>query len=143
VVEQLQTSASGGGETFASFSNFDIRPWIGTLANRRSHEVGCYHCAWPLSITIKNRLFDDITGELSRIYRRLLSDALADAERLQAYVYLTSRVFASTPPPSSTPVLSSLGVADRFLRHSFRSEWELTDYWLADTMLTGEIKAFM
>jgi hypothetical protein len=143
VVEQLQTAAGVDGETFASFSNFDIRPWIGTSATGRSHEVGCYHCAWPLSITIKNRSFDDISGELSRKYKSLLSDALADTERLQAYAYLAGRAFASTPPPSSTPVLSSLGVVDRFLRHSFGSEWELTEYWLADTMLTAEIEAFM
>jgi hypothetical protein len=57
------------------------------------------------------------------------------------------------PPPSSIPLLSSVGVLDKYLGREFgepergpgrgRGRWLIEDVWIAMTMLSAEIVAWL
>lgn len=49
---------------------------------------------------------------------------------------------AGAVPPSSTPSLSSMGVVEELLAREY-GDWELTDFWISSTMLTGDIQMYL
>jgi hypothetical protein len=45
-------------------------------------------------------------------------------------------------PLGKTPYLSSMSFVDDFLAHRY-SNWELGDFWVSSTMLTGDFQMYL
>lgn len=140
-VSEIQAAAGETGTTYASFTNYDLRPYFPASFNPRRQPISCYHVGAPLRVTPEGKSFDDISKEIRETYMTQCQPE--NILVFPAIGKMALQLFASGPPPSSTPVLSSLGIVDRFLSHSFGPHWEVDNIWVADSMLSAEIEAFL
>jgi hypothetical protein len=140
-VSQIQAASREDGTTYTSFTNYDLRQYFPASFEPRSQPVSCYHGAVPLRIELGSKSFDEVSAAIKKSYMAEFQPN--NIGTLPAMAGMLPPAFAKGPPPSSTPVLSSLGVVDQFLSHSFGPHWEVENIWVADTMLSAEIEAFL
>ncbi|KAJ2971816.1 hypothetical protein NQ176_g7512 [Zarea fungicola] len=140
-VAKLQAAAGQVGKVYSSFSNYDLRSVFPSSFEPRHQPISCYHTGLPLAVTPEGKSFDAISSEIRSVYKTALS--VETAASFPAVSKLAIDAFSAGLPPSSTPVLSSIGVLERFMGHSFGSEWEIEDFWMADCMLSAEVEMFL
>ncbi|KAI0159188.1 hypothetical protein BJ166DRAFT_626342 [Pestalotiopsis sp. NC0098] len=97
-----------------------------------------YYFAMPFDVDYETTpSFEKLARHNSTYLASALTPGSGDLEMIPACLDLIVGATASEskPPPSSAPVLSSLGIIDNYLR-SQHGAWEVTDFWLADTTTT-------
>ncbi|KAK6085536.1 hypothetical protein SCUP234_01756 [Seiridium cupressi] len=77
--------------------------------------------------------FENLAKFKSSYFRTTLAPDSGDFEMLPAYIDMSvGGAKADAPPPSSAPVLSSMGLVDRYLGTK-HGRWTVDDFWIADT----------
>jgi hypothetical protein len=141
-VLKIQAATGEPGTTYTSFVNYDLRKYFPATFDPRSQPISCYHSGTPLQVKPEGKSFDQISNALRETYQTEFISI--NVRSLPTMVDMMLPTFASGgPPPSSTPVLSSLGIVEQFLGHSFGPHWKVDDVWVADIMMSAEIEAFL
>ncbi|KAK7420762.1 hypothetical protein QQX98_002566 [Neonectria punicea] len=141
-VREIQASAGEDGRTFTTFTNFDLRRWFPKSFDAARIFAGPYHIALPFSVDMDNKTFKDIAQDLTKEYKNPMEFADGDVNFIPSVITACEEIFKAGPAPSSTPILSSMGVIDNYLKRQ-QGDWRIEDYWLADTMLSAEIQSFL
>ncbi|KAL2810318.1 hypothetical protein BJX63DRAFT_434366 [Aspergillus granulosus] len=129
------------GKTWCSISNFDLRPYFPAGFDSNEQVVACYHTGLPVTVVPEESTFHEIAMRLKEFYTGGIHHMRG---ALPSYAKALGDIFAQGIPPSSTPVVSSLGVLDNYLRKSFgKNSIQIKDVWIADTMRSAEVEAFL
>lgn len=113
----------------------------------RKDFVAPYYFAMPYDIAYDDDAassFDELARYNRAYFKSALTPESGDLEMIPAYLDLfVGATEAEKPPvPSSAPVLSSLGVVDKYLQ-AVHGPWQITDFWLADTTTTEMSLVFL
>lgn len=111
----------------------------------RSAFAAPYYFAMPFDVDYETPpSFDKLARHSSAYFASALSPGSGDLEMIPAYLdlFVGATASESKPPPSSAPILSSLGVVDKYL-WSRHGAWEIADFWLADTTTTEMSLVFL
>ncbi|KAL5334684.1 hypothetical protein BJX70DRAFT_402317 [Aspergillus crustosus] len=120
---------------------FVLRPHFPSGFSSREQLVACYHTGLPVTITPKGQSFDEVALKLREFYR---SGIKHSKDALPNFGQVLGDIFSQGIPPSSTPVVSSLGINDNYLQKSFASgSIRIKDVRIADPMRSAEIQAFL
>ncbi|KAK6192930.1 putative secondary metabolism biosynthetic enzyme [Pestalotiopsis sp. IQ-011] len=125
----------------------NLRPHFSSSASfdPRSAFAAPYYFAMPFDVDYEtSSSFDKLARHSSAYFHSALAPGSGDLEMIPAYLDLLVGATASEskPPPSSAPILSSLGVVDNYLR-SRPGTWEIAGFWLADTTTTEMSLVFL
>ncbi|KPM43912.1 hypothetical protein AK830_g2614 [Neonectria ditissima] len=141
-VREIQAAAGEDGSAFTTFTNFDLRRWFPESFDAAGIFAGPYHIALPVSVDLDGKEFVEIARDLSKNYKDPMAFAQGDLNFIPPTIAACEEIFKMGPAPSSTPVLSSMGVIDNYLKRN-QGDWKICEYWLADTMLSAEIQSFL
>lgn len=124
----------------------NLRPHFASSSfDPRSVFAAPYYFAMPFDVDYETTpSFDKLARHNSAYFASALAPGSGDLEMIPACLDLIVGATASEskPPPSSAPVLSSLGIVDKYLRSRYGA-WEVTDFWLADTTTTEMSLVFL
>lgn len=130
---------------YTSWCVFDLRPYCQPPYDSASYPVASYHGGILASIAPSSFLPNAL--ELQSIYKRSWHPSQSDLLATLSHITETMAPMMSQPPPSnipppSEPVLSSLGVVDRYIhsRYGDKVEVEVKDFWLAVETLTRQVE---
>ncbi|KAL1869973.1 hypothetical protein VTK73DRAFT_2894 [Phialemonium thermophilum] len=141
---KIQRRALGdqAGTNWSSFTNFDLRRYFPGDFDPRQNVVSTYSTGFPFNVERPMELgFDALAKHLHHAYQTALDDE--KLRGLFAYPKPLLEFFAKHTAPSSTPVLSSIGIVERFLHREYGSEWVVDDVWIGNSMLSPEIETFL
>jgi hypothetical protein len=140
---KIQAAAGEVGTSFASVASFDLRPYFPEWFDPRSQPVSQYGMAPPILVEPKHKSFDEIAKEIRDKYKTEVSPVGERASVMFAGTEIAGPMMASEAPSSTTPVTSSLGVIEKFLKRVHGQHWELIDVWVGDSMLTPDTLNFL
>ncbi|MCJ1268528.1 hypothetical protein MMC22_008416 [Lobaria immixta] len=143
-VQKIQSSAGEEGTSYTQFTTIDLRRWFPPPFSAYQHSVGSLQTALPFATDLsKDSNFETISQSLQNQYKAPFVFANDDFSFLGPYMAISKQILESGgAPPSSTPYLSSMGVVDDFLACRY-GDWELRDYWVSSTMLTGDFQMYL
>ncbi|KAI1151389.1 hypothetical protein F4825DRAFT_477082 [Nemania diffusa] len=139
----IQSAAGEKGTSFAQFTTIDLRRWFPPHFRPREDSIGSLQTALPFAIDLdRDNTFEALSGTLHAHYKDPFAFADHDFNYLTPYMAASKQFLeAGGVPPSSTPSLSSMGKIGDFLADRY-GDWELTDFWISSTMLTGDFQMY-
>jgi hypothetical protein len=141
--KSIQMEAGEIGNGFCSFTNFDVRPYFPESFDPRANPVACYSSGILAPVPAEASSFDEISAVLKQFYSELRANMSENMRLLPATIAVLSEAFKLGPPPGSVPIVSSIGILDKFLGRSFGSSWEIEDIWVTVTLMSAEIEAYL
>lgn len=100
------------------YTSIHIYNWRNRIQSQHQRcRAGLYCGAFPMAVTSpSSRSFADISNQMKKLYERTNADQEMSKVHSPWWAKLLDIVTASgVPPPTSTPLLSSLGVIENFL----------------------------
>ncbi|KAI9927007.1 hypothetical protein ASPWEDRAFT_177463 [Aspergillus wentii DTO 134E9] len=142
--QKIQSSTGEEGTSYTQFTTIDLRRHFPPPFNPHQHSIGSLQTALPLPIDFStDNTFESISQSLHKQYKNPFVFADNDFGYLGPYMAMSKQILESGgAPPSSTPYLSSMGVVDDFLQPRY-GDWELDDFWVSSTMLTGDFQMYL
>ncbi len=143
--QKIQSSSSEeAGTSYNQFTTIDLRRHFPAPFTASQHSIGSLQTALPFAADLsKDNTFSTLSHSLHAQYKSPFSFADNDFSYLGPYMSISKQILQSGGvPPSSTPSLSSMGVVDDFLAHRY-GDWELGDFWVSSTMLTGDFQMYL
>ena len=129
------------GRKYTSWCLVDLRPHCQTPYDSAA-PVALYHGATPTTIAPSSFLPD--ARDLQSVYKQLWHPS--QSNRLTGFSHfcetLASLISQSPPNPElpSEPILSSLGVVDRYIQSSYGDTVEVNGFWMAVEILTRQVE---
>ncbi|CAO1606299.1 hypothetical protein XANCAGTX0491_009798 [Xanthoria calcicola] len=128
---------------YTSWGVFSLRPYLAPdFVNPKAHPVNLHVCGLPL--TIRPSSFSANVSHLSEFYKQVANpESRANVWPLLSPFYQNLTAAASQPPQEDTPtamgpVLSSIGIADRYLKSQYGNKVTVSRFWLSSEVLSGE-----
>lgn len=129
--------------SYTSWGTFSLRPYLSpAFTDAKAHPVNLYLCGLPL--VLKPSTFSSDSSWLNLFYKQLALPG-SSAEILPLLPSYTQKCadMARQPAPSdipeaSEPVLSSIGIVDRYLKPEHGNSIEVSDFWLSSEVLSRE-----
>ena len=130
------------GRKYTSWCLVDLRPFCQPPYNSAA-PVALYHGSTPTTIAPSSFLPN--ARELQSVYKQ--SWHPSQSNRIAGFSHFceTLASFMSQPSPPnaelpSEPILSSLGVVDRYIQSNYGDKVEVKDFWMAVEILTRQVE---
>lgn len=128
---------------YTSWCVFDLRRYCHPPFNSAAHPVAVYHAALIASMTPSSFLTN--ASKLQAIYKRSWDPSHSDLLGLidpftKGAIAMLSQPPPPNVPPPADPLLSSLGVVDRYIHSTYGDKLEVKGFWLATEMLTRQVE---
>ncbi|KAL9042850.1 MAG: hypothetical protein Q9214_003666 [Letrouitia sp. 1 TL-2023] len=128
---------------YTSWGTFSLRPYLNpAFTNPKAHPVNLYLCGLPL--TLKPTTFSADASQLNTFYKQLALPSIRAKiwPTLAPFVRSCTAMIRQSPPqdmhPATGPVLSSIGIVDRYLQGTYGSKVEVSRFWLSSEVLSRE-----
>ncbi|KAL8936335.1 MAG: hypothetical protein Q9216_004983 [Gyalolechia sp. 2 TL-2023] len=128
---------------YVSWGTFSLRRYLAPeFTDPRAHPVSLYLCGLPL--TIKSSNFSAMASQLNDFYKQIVRPASRAViwPLLVPFTQKSAAAVCQPPPedmqPASEPVLSSIGVADGYLKSRYGDRLAVTRFWLGSEVLSRE-----
>lgn len=129
--------------SYTSWGTFSLRPYLNSaFTNPKAHPVNLYLCGLPLSL--KPTTFSADVSQLNTFYRQLALPSISAKTWpiLVPFLRSCTAMIRDPPPPAmppaTGPVLSSIGIVDRYLQCTYGSKVEVSKFWLSSEVLSRE-----
>ena len=131
------------GRKYTSWCLVNLRPYCQPPYDSATYPVALYHGASVMSIAPSSFLQDAL--ELQSVYKQSWQPSQSTLlTNLSHFIETLAPMLGQPPPPNieppSEPLLSSLGVVDRYIQPRYGDEVEVNDFWMAIEMLTRQVE---
>lgn len=143
LLQKIQLAAGEEGTTYVSVTTIDLRRYFPTAFVPHQHSIGSLECGIPFAADLSSdETFETLSKSLHDQYKAPFAFANNDFNFLTPLTSATTQMLAKGDvPPSSTPSVSSMGIVDRVLQSRY-GYWEIKDFWVTSTMLTGDFQMY-
>ena len=131
------------GRKYTSWCLVNLRPYCQPPYDSATYPVALYHGASVKSIAPSSFLQDAL--ELQSVYKQSWQPSQSTLlTNLSHFTETLAPMLGQPPPPNieppSEPLLSSLGVVDRYIQPRYGDKVEVNDFWMAVEMLTRQVE---
>lgn len=135
-IAKLQSNAASADTVFCPLSVFDVRQFARTPYSTDEFTVLMAANTFPIPvIDPASRSLIDLAQDIQAQYRQTFSGE-GGTDLIKSYAAAMRALAMSGGPkaPNSAPIISSMGVIERFLKTSYAGGWSIDDFWVAETM---------
>ncbi len=138
--QQLSPPESAGRK-YTSWCLVNLRPYCQPPYNSDTYPVALYHGAVVKTIAPSSFLQDAL--ELQSVYKQSWKPSQSNLLTTLSHFTETLAPMIGQPPPPGTdppsePLLSNLGVVDRYIQSRYGDKVEVKEFWMAVEMLTRQ-----
>ncbi|KAL9609837.1 MAG: hypothetical protein Q9167_005425 [Letrouitia subvulpina] len=128
---------------YTSWGTFSLRPYLNpAFTDPKTHPVNLYLCGLPL--TLKPTTFSADASQLNTFYKQLALPSISTKTWpiLVPFIRSCTAMVRQPPPedmlPATGPILSSIGIVDRYLQCTYGSNVKVSRFWLSSEVLSRE-----
>ena len=141
VLQQLSSCHAPSSRKYTTFGIFNIRPLLRPPFNDSfTHPAGVQILGLPL--VLQPSTYDDLATQLKEYYKQRVppsKDSNIEQAVIVPYTNMTAETAGQPPLPAPRePVLSSMGVLDRYLQRSY-GKVVVKEFWVGIEMMTPQL----